>query len=39
MVQVLPSVMSTQSNGMQYYDVFIGEDGEIEVKNMADGMF
>lgn len=39
MVQVLPSVMSTQSNGMQYYDVFIGEDGEIEVRNMADGMF
>ena len=39
MVQVLPSVMATQSNGLRHYEVFISEDGEIEVKDMADGLF
>lgn len=39
MVQVLPTVMATQSNGLRHYEVFIGEDGEIEVRDMADGLF
>ena len=39
MAQVLPSVMGTQSNGLRQYEVFLGNDGEIEVKDAADGLF
>lgn len=36
MVQVLPRVMATQSNGLRHYEVFLGQDGEIEVTDMAE---
>ena len=39
MVQVLPKVMGTQSNGLRHYEVFLGDDGEIEVTNLQDSMF
>lgn len=39
MVQVLPKVMGTQSNGLKQYEVFISEDGEIEVTDMAGNLF
>ena len=35
MVQVLPSVMGTQSNGLRRYEVFFGEDGEIQVTDLS----
>ncbi len=37
--RVLPSVLGTESRGMQQYQVFLGEDGEIEVTNLQDSMF
>ena len=37
--RVLPSVLGTESRGMQQYQVFLGEDGEIEVTNLRDSMF
>ena len=39
MVQVLPSVLGTQSNGLKQYEVFLGNDGEIEVTDMAEHLF
>lgn len=37
MVQVLPSVLSTQSNGLKRYEVFLGNDGEIQVSDQSEG--
>ncbi len=39
MAQVLPSVMSTQSNGLRHFEVFLGNDGEIEVTDRTPGAF
>lgn len=39
MAQVLPSVMGTQSNGLRHFEVFLGNDGEIEVKDRTEGLF
>lgn len=39
MAQVLPGVMGTQSNGLRQFEVFLGNDGEIEVKDRAEGLF
>lgn len=36
MVQVLPSVLGTQSGGLSYYNVFLGNNGEIEVTNLSN---
>ncbi|WP_295640912.1 hypothetical protein [uncultured Mailhella sp.] len=39
MAQVLPGVMGTQSNGLRQFEVFLGNDGEIEVTDKADSLF
>ena len=39
MAQVLPGVMGTQSNGLRHFEVFLGNDGEIEVKDRTEGLF
>lgn len=39
MAQVLPSVMGTQSNGLRHFEVFLGNDGEIGVKDRTEGLF
>lgn len=39
MAQVLPGVMGTQSNGLRQFEVFLGNDGEIEVTDKSDSLF
>ena len=37
MLQVLPRVLGTQSHGLKRYQVFLGNDGEIEVTDLQTG--
>lgn len=37
MLQVLPRVLGTQSHGLKRYDVFLGNEGEIEVTDLQNG--
>ena len=39
MTRVLPTVLGTESRGLRRYQVFLGEDGEIEVTNLEDSLF